>query len=214
MVAKILHKTSPPLPFSLSKLQMAASKKYDITDTLAHAQKLYESGYVTYPRTGCEYIPEGHFAEASKIIDAIRSSYPALSDMLGGVDLSRKNAAWDDKKITEHHAIIPTLKIPREGTLSPAEQKIYEMICARYALQFLQDYEYEETTVEFLVCGETFRSMGRTVSCPVKGCKGMAVRLVSKKDNRLFWKCAKCGNFFDDADGKPEIREKKTNREG
>jgi len=45
-------------------------------------------------------------------------------------------------------------------------------------------------------------------SCPTKRCMGMAMRLVSKKDNRVFWKCAKCGNFFDDSDGKPEIREK------
>jgi transposase-like protein len=45
--------------------------------------------------------------------------------------------------------------------------------------------------------------------CPEKSCKGAAVRLVGKKDNRPFWKCAKCGNFFNDADGKPEIREKK-----
>jgi ribosomal protein L37AE/L43A len=46
-------------------------------------------------------------------------------------------------------------------------------------------------------------------SCLTKSCKGVAVRLVSKKDNRPFWKCAKCGNFFSDADGKPEVREKK-----
>jgi hypothetical protein len=45
--------------------------------------------------------------------------------------------------------------------------------------------------------------------CPVKGCSGKAVRLVSKKDGRLFWKCDKCGGFFDDVDGKPAIREKK-----
>jgi DNA topoisomerase-3 len=43
--------------------------------------------------------------------------------------------------------------------------------------------------------------------CPVKGCKGKAVRLTSKKDGRLFWTCDKCGNFFDDKDGKPEIRD-------
>jgi hypothetical protein len=45
--------------------------------------------------------------------------------------------------------------------------------------------------------------------CPVKGCSGKAVRLASKKDGRLFWKCQKCGGFYDDADGKPAIREKK-----
>jgi DNA topoisomerase-3 len=151
----------PPLPFSLSKLQMAASRKYDITDTLAHAQKLYEAGYVTYPRTGCEYIPEGHFSEAGKVIEAIRTACPSLSDMLGGVDLSRKSAAWDDKRITEHHAIIPTTKTP--GSLSDKERKIYELVCARYALQFFPDYEYEETVVEFEAGGEKFKAEGRTV---------------------------------------------------
>jgi DNA topoisomerase-3 len=127
-VTKEDRKTSPPLPYSLTKLQMAASKKYDITDTLAHVQKLYESGYVTYPRTSCEYIPEGHFAEARDIIAAIRSGCPALSDMLGGADLSRKSAAWDDKRISEHHAIIPTARVPFENALSGTELKIYELI--------------------------------------------------------------------------------------
>jgi DNA topoisomerase-3 len=163
-VVKKLCSVSPSLPYSLSKLQMAASKKYDITDTLVHVQHLYESGYVTYPRTGCEYIPEGHFYEAGKVIDAIRSSCPSLSDMLGGVELSRKSAAWDDKRITEHFAIIPTAKIP--GAISEKERKIYELICIRYALQFFPDYEYEETVIEFETGGEIkekFRATGRTV---------------------------------------------------
>jgi DNA topoisomerase-3 len=143
---------------------MAASKKYDITDTLVHTQRLYETGYITYPRTPCEHIPEGHFAEAPKVIDAIRAAYPSLSDMLGGADLSRKSAAWDDKKISEHHAIIPTTKIP--GTLSDKERKIYELVCSRYALQFFPDCEYEETVVEFeanVEIAEKFRATGRTV---------------------------------------------------
>jgi DNA topoisomerase-3 len=162
-VTKQKRKNSPPLPYSLPKLQMAASKKYDITDTLVHTQKLYESGYITYPRTDCEYIPEGHFEETGKIIDAIHAGCPSLSDMLGGVDLSRKSAAWDDKRITEHHAILPTAKMPLDGALSGTERKIYELICARYVLQFLADYEYEETAVEFGANGEVFRATGRTV---------------------------------------------------
>jgi DNA topoisomerase-3 len=165
-VTKKEHRVPPPLPYSLSKLQMAASKKYDITDTLAHAQKLYEAGYITYPRTGCGHIPEDHFAEAADVMDAIRAACPSMSDMLAGADLSRKSPAWDDKKITEHHAIIPTARIPLDGALTDTERKIYELVCARYALQFLAYYEYEETAAEFCAGGETFRAAGRTVTIP------------------------------------------------
>ncbi|MDR0616580.1 MAG: hypothetical protein LBG29_07200 [Synergistaceae bacterium] len=49
-------------------------------------------------------------------------------------------------------------------------------------------------------------------ACPVKGCKGKAVRFERKSDNRSFWKCAKCGNFFDDIDGVPAVREKEKPR--
>jgi DNA topoisomerase-3 len=51
-------------------------------------------------------------------------------------------------------------------------------------------------------------------ACPVKGCKGRAVRFERKSDNRAFWKCAACGNFFDDIDGIPALREKKEKRRG
>jgi DNA topoisomerase-3 len=162
-VTKQARKSSPPLPYSLPKLQMAASARYDVTDTLVHLQKLYEAGYVTYPRTECGYIPEGHFAEAGKIIGAIRSGCPSLSDMLGGADLSRKSPAWDDSRITEHHAVIPTAKAPTDGALTEAERKIYGLVCARYVLQFLGDCEYEETAAEFEVNGEKFIAYGRTV---------------------------------------------------
>ncbi len=83
--------------------------------------------------------------------------------MMDGMDLSRKNGAWNDAKITEHHAIIPTVRSPREGALSDPERKIYELLCARYVLQFLPEYEYEETTIEFNAGKELFRSTGRVV---------------------------------------------------
>ena len=157
------HKNAPPLPFSLSKLQIAASKKYDITDTLTHLQKLYEAGYVTYPRTDCEYLPEGHYKEASEVMDVIRVGCTDMGDMITGVDLSRKSAAWNDKKVVEHHGIIPTVRVPLPDALTATERKIYELVCARYVMQFLADYEYEETTIEFVVVEEKFKATGRTV---------------------------------------------------
>jgi DNA topoisomerase-3 len=96
-------------------------------------------------------------------MDAIRAGCPDMADMIGGADLTRKSHAWDTAKISEHHAIIPTTRVPVEGDLSGSEKKIYRLICARYALQFLQDFEYEETSVEFDAGGELFTTAGRTV---------------------------------------------------
>ncbi|MDL2264084.1 DNA topoisomerase 3 [Synergistaceae bacterium OttesenSCG-928-I11] len=162
-VEKKAHRVAPPLPYSLSKLQIAASKKYDITDALVHLQKLYEAGYVTYPRTDCDYLPEGHFNEAGGVIEAIRVGCPDMEDMITGIDLKKKSSAWNDAKVSEHHAVIPTVRVPLPDALSGAERKIYELVCARYVMQFLPDYEYEETILEFEVNEEKFRATGRTV---------------------------------------------------
>ncbi|MDL2264380.1 DNA topoisomerase III [Synergistaceae bacterium OttesenSCG-928-I11] len=162
-VEKKTHRAAPPLPYSLSKLQIAASQKYDITDALVHLQKLYEAGYVTYPRTDCDYLPEGHFNEAGGVMDAIRCACPDLGDMITRVDLKKKSPAWNDARVNEHHAVIPTVRVPLSDALSDVERKIYGLLCARYAMQFLPDYEYEETILEFTVSEEKFRATGRTV---------------------------------------------------
>ena len=162
-IAKKEHRVAPPLPYSLSKLQIAASQKYDITDTLKHLQKLYEAGYVTYPRTDCEYLPEDHLAEARRMLDAVRLGCPDMEDMMSGIVSGRKSPAWNDSRVTEHHAVVPTMRVPLPDALSEKERKIYELVCARYVMQFLPDYEYEETILEFEVSGKKFRATGRTV---------------------------------------------------
>ena len=166
-VDKKILKKPPPLLYNLSKLQIDAAKKHDITDTLEHAQKLYENGYITYPRSGCQYMPENHRHEAGRIIDAIRIVSPAvMQDIARNADISRKSTAWDDSKVTEHHAIIPTFRVPLPEVLSENEQKIYDLICIRYLLQFLPEYEYEQTVVEFIASDELFRATGRYVLNP------------------------------------------------
>jgi DNA topoisomerase IA len=164
-VDKKVHRKTPPLPYSLPKLQIDASRLYDVTDTLVHVQRLYEGGYLSYPRTDCPYIPEGHHAQARLVLDAIASACPDLRDLLIGVDVSRKSPAWNDSG-QEHHAIIPTVKVPLEGALSDIERKIYDLAARRYALQFLPDCEYEETAIEFSAGGEIFKTFGRTVLVP------------------------------------------------
>ena len=82
------------------------------------------------------------------------------------LDVTRRSGAWDDTKITEHHAIIPTTKIPLEGALNEIERKIYELVCVRYALQFMPECEVRETIIEFAAEGEKFKAMGREVLAP------------------------------------------------
>ncbi|MCL2009678.1 MAG: DNA topoisomerase 3 [Synergistaceae bacterium] len=168
-VNKKARHQGPPLTYNLAKLQMDVSRLYDVTDALKHVQSLYEQGYVTYPRSDCQYIPEGHHEQARLVLDAITSARPgflAARDILAGVDARRKSQAWDDSKITEHHAIIPTVKVPIDGILSDIERKIYDLIAKRYLLQFLPDHEYEQTTIDFTAGGERFRVSGRTVLVP------------------------------------------------
>lgn len=164
-VERKMRKKTPPLPYSLAQLQIEASKKYDITDTLDHAQKLYEKGYITYPRSGCRHIPEGHHKDAPKIIEAISVGCD-LTTLLKQIDVERRSPAWDDSKITEHIAILPTVKVPLEGSLTENERKIYDLICLRYAIQFLPDHEFKETTVEFVAAGERFKATGKEIVVP------------------------------------------------
>jgi DNA topoisomerase-3 len=163
---KKIHRKSPPLPYSLATLQMDASRLYDVTDALKHVQKIYEQAYCTYPRSDNSYIPEIHHAQARLVLDAISSACPELSDLLSDADANRKGPAWDNSRIGEHHAIIPTVKTPSSGALSEVERKIYGLIARRYAIQFLPDYEYEETTIEFTSGNERFRASGRAVLVP------------------------------------------------
>ena len=79
------------------------------------------------------------------------------------LDVARRSGAWDDAKITEHHAIIPTTKIPFEGALNEIERKVYELVCVRYTMQFMPECEIRETVIEFEAESETFRATEKEV---------------------------------------------------
>ena len=74
---------------------------------------------------------------------------------------SRRSRAWNDKKVTAHHAIIPTVVAALGANLSPAERKVYDLVARRYLAQFLPAFEYNETRIELEVAGERFRASGR-----------------------------------------------------
>lgn len=163
-VEKKKKSTAQPKPHTLPTLQIEASKKLGISpdETLKIAQNLYESGIITYPRSDCSYLPEAHHSEAAEILSSIRSNAEAeaLNKAIDGADTNIKSGAWNDKNVSEHHAIIPTKKTAR---LEGSNRAIYELIALRYVSQFWAVHEYFETAVEVDIKDETFTAKGITV---------------------------------------------------
>jgi DNA topoisomerase III len=154
----------PPLPYSLPDLQVDAGKRlgFGPKQTLDACQRLYETHrLLTYPRSDCPYLPDGQHQQATAVLAAIVTSIPTLAAAANTADRRHRSRAWNDKKITAHHAIIPTLVAKPAAGLSPAEAGIYELVARRYLAQFLPAFEYHETKIELAVDGERFRASGR-----------------------------------------------------
>ena len=155
----------PPLPFSLSALQVLAGKRYgyEPQQVLDTAQKLYEEKLTSYPRSDAEYLPVNQHKDAPKIL----SNLAALADTPLGAwareaDAKQKSRAWNDAKISAHHAIIPTTVPVNLARLSAVERNIYELIARAYIAQFHPNYVYDQTKVEVTYHGELFVASGRT----------------------------------------------------
>ena len=133
-VASKAGSQQPPLPFDLTTLQREANTRFGLSakDTLAHAQALYETHkLITYPRTDSRHLTKELFAEILNHFRAIHHLYPdgtmlAVTRIKSG---KVKFACVDDRKVTDHHAIIPTARKGDPARLSQPERQIYEMIC-------------------------------------------------------------------------------------
>lgn len=120
-----------PLLYDLTALQRSANTKLGLTaeQTLNIAQKLYESGYVSYPRTGCNYITEDIFEQIPSLI-ALLKQHPRFARHAGNLcNRTLNRHCVDDSKMTDHHGLIITENFPQN--LSLDEQNIYSMIAGR-----------------------------------------------------------------------------------
>ena len=152
----------PPLPFSLDTLQIEANKVYGLSpkDTLDTVQSLYEKKIVSYPRSDCNYIPASQHGDAKKIIGMLASG-DELVPMTDAADPGISGKAFDDAKITAHHAIIPTGEKPTG--LTENEQNIFGMIAKRYLVQFYKPFVFEKTSYKLAVGDEIFVGSGREI---------------------------------------------------
>lgn len=157
---------NPPKLFSLTKLQNLLGKKYKIPmdKSLEIVQKLYENGYLTYPRTNSEYLAIAEKDKVKKIIEIIsKIGYP--------VKFKDKKTIFDDSKIESHSAITPTYKIPNKNSLTEEEFLIYQTVFKRFVAVFCsEDCKVEKTEIkisvgdyeDFILKGMVIKEVGWT----------------------------------------------------
>ncbi len=164
---KTIKKTqSQPKVFSLSDITLTASNKfgYNAEDVLKTCQSLYESKLTTYPRSDCPYLPEKQLNDAPAILAALKQTIPELIDLIDNADTSIKSNTWNDKKITAHHGIIPTLHTDDKTKFNDKERNIYELIVRSYLAQFYPSHEYLTTSITVELAGEIFTTKGKVVT--------------------------------------------------
>ena len=149
---------APPLPYSLDMLQEEANRKfgYSPKDVLDTVQALYEKKLVSYPRSDCSYIPVSQQVDSKRILPLLQAEKIPGAEQ---ADASRQSRAFNDQKVSAHHAIIPTGEKP--GQLTEQETRIYQLIAKRYVLQFLPEHTFQKVTFTLLAGGERFAGSGK-----------------------------------------------------
>jgi len=153
-----------PLPFNLSSLQIAAAKQFSMNAKLVLdvCQALYEKHkLITYPRSDCRYLPKEQLKQAPAIIELLLQANLPCAQQAINADKSIKSKAWNDKKITAHHAIVPTEKSPNNIQLNPFEKNIYLLIVRQYLVQFYPMYLYQQTSLTVKIAKGLFTTKAK-----------------------------------------------------
>ena len=142
---------------------MAASQRYDLSPSrvLEICQSLYERGITTYPRSDCEYLPDGHKNEAAKVFAVIERL--STLKVPGKIQSERKTPVFNSGKVEEHHAIIPSASCKAAEPLKGDEALVFELIARRYLSFFMPDYEYLQVNIGLEIESELFAASGRQI---------------------------------------------------
>ena len=166
-VEKKAAREKPPLLHDLTSLQRAANVRYAFTaaKTLELAQSLYEKKFITYPRTSSRHLSKSVADEIEPHVRAasVGPYVPFIEKILAAGKPRLTSRHVDDKKVTDHHAVIPTRQKINAGALSPDEKRIYDLVARRFLAAFFPDAEIERTTVVTEAEGERFITRGTVV---------------------------------------------------
>jgi DNA topoisomerase-3 len=158
-------KEGNPRLFDLTALQVEANKKYGCSadDTLKYIQNLYEKKMVTYPRVDTTYLSEDLHPKIAGILQDL-TPYAALTAPVLAKPIPKLKTVFDDKKVTDHHAIIPTGVYP--SNLSPEEKRIYDLVTRRFIAAFYPECKIANTTVLGKVGQVAFKVTGKQILEP------------------------------------------------
>jgi DNA topoisomerase-3 len=161
-VTSIQEKTkteTAPLPYDLTEIQREANQRYGYSakKTLGLVQSLYETHkIVTYPRTDSKYLTQDMKGTMKERLQAISDFAPQVKQYLKNGAVVRQTKVFQDNKVTDHHALLPTENRPRYEKLSNEEQKIYQMIVTRFLGLFAEPHKVSQTKVTVTFGKEQF----------------------------------------------------------
>lgn len=158
-------KEAPPRLFDLTSLQVECNKKWGWTadDTLRYIQSLYEKKVTTYPRVDTTYLSEDIYKKIPVILGQMKP-YASLTAQLLGGKIPKSKKVFDNSKVTDHHAIIPTGQAP--DRLVGDERKLYHLIALRFISAFYPDCVFMSTTVLGEVDKIGFKATGKVIVEP------------------------------------------------
>lgn len=146
---------SAPKLFDLTSLQVECNKKFSFSadQTLKLIQSLYEKRVTTYPRVDTTYLPDDIYPKVPATLQGIKDYFPQVTPLLGQKadggkgegSLRKSKKVFDNKKVTDHHAIIPTGQRP--DNLTAEERKVFNLVALRFIAAFYPDCEVSNTTV-------------------------------------------------------------------
>lgn len=163
-VSKKKGKEAPPRLFDLTSLQVEANKKLNLSadETLKTIQSLYEKKLTTYPRVDTTYLTDDVYPKCGQILNSLKE-YSDLLTPLRGSKLRKSKKVFDNSKVTDHHAIIPTGVAPG-NSLTKAEQDVFDLVARRFISVFYPDCAFEQTTVKGEVGKVQFKTSGKVIT--------------------------------------------------
>ena len=161
-VGKKEGKEAPPRLFDLTSLQVECNKKfgYSADETLRLIQSLYEKKITTYPRVDTTYLSDDIYPKCANILKELKP-YEAWTAPLEGKPLIKSKKVFDNSKVTDHHAIIPTGQNP--VNLTDMEKRVFDLVARRFIAVFYPDCKFSTTTVVGEADGIEFKTTGKQI---------------------------------------------------